>query len=163
MKKYLLLLPAMLLASLSIQAQTAKFTDLIYYASLKNSEVYDSMMQSNYFRQDYSIDVNGHEIEYFKNITGKPNTEKIEVGNYTKLYNGDVLRTVHYTSTDPQHIINMIAQAKRFGLDLKFQGADEANNIYLYDNSFYQVSIYLRRDQTSGLVEIKQKEYLGIE
>jgi hypothetical protein len=163
MKKCLFLLPVMLLVSLTIHAQTTKFTDLIYYTSLTNSEVYGSLMQSNYFRQDYSIDVNGHEIEYFKNITGKPNTEKIEVGNFTKLYNGDLLRTVHYTSTDPQHILNMIAQAKHFGLDMKFHGADEANNIYLFDNSFYQVSIYLRRDQTSGLVEIKQKEYLGIE
>jgi hypothetical protein len=57
----------------------------------------------------------------------------------------------------------MISQAKRYGLDLKFRGADPFNTIYLFDNSFYHVSIYLKRDQTSGLVEIKQKELLGLE
>lgn len=163
MKKYLFLLPVMLFAGINTNAQSTKFADLIYFTSLNNSEVHSNLLQGNSFRQDYSIDVNGHPIEYFKNITNKPNTEKIVVGNFTKLYNGTVLRTVNYTSTDPQHIVNMLAQAKRYGLEMKFQGADESNNIYLFDSSFYHVSIYLRRDQTSGLVEIKQKEYLGLE
>lgn len=151
MKKYLFFLPVMLLTSLSMYGQSTKFSDLVYFTSLTNSEVYDNLLQGNSFRQDYSTDVNGHEIEYFKSITGKPATEKIVVGNFTKLSDGAVLHTVNYTSTDPQHILNMIAQAKRFGLEMKFHGADEANNIYLLDNSFYRVSIYLRRDQTSGL------------
>lgn len=163
MKKYLYLLPVMLLASLSIHAQSIKFGDLVYFTSLDNQAVYNNLLQGDSFRQDYNIDVNGHQIEYFKNITGKPNTEKITVGNFTKLYNGTVLRTVSYTSTDPQHVINMVAQAQHYGLKKTFQGADESNNIYLFDNSFYHVSIYLRRDQTSGMVEIKQKEYLGLE
>jgi hypothetical protein len=163
MKKYLFLLPVMLLASLSMYGQSTKFSDLIHFTSLSNGEVYNNLLQGNSFRQDYSMDANGRQLEYFKNITGKPNTEKIVVGDYTKLYDGTILHTVNYTSTDPQHILSMINQAKRFGLDMKFQGADEANNIYLFDSSFYHVSIYLRRDQTSGLVEIKQKEYLGLE
>jgi|ERR1700744_3171178 len=163
MKKYLFLLPVMLLASLSMYGQSTKFSDLVYFTSLTNQDVYNTLLQSNSFRQDYAIDVNGQQIEYFKNITPKPNTEKIVVGNYTKLYNGTILHTVDYTSTDPQHIINMISQAKRYGLNMVFHGADESNNIYLFDNSFYQVSIYLRRDQTSGMVEIKQKEYLNLD
>ena len=163
MKKYLFLLPVMLLASLSMYGQSTKFSDLIYFTGLSNGEVHSTLLQGNSFRQDYSVDVNGRQLEYFKNIGTKPNTEKIMVGDFTRLYDGTVLHKVNYTSTDPQHIINMVAQAKRFGLEMKFQGADEANNIYLFDSSFYHVSIYLRRDQTSGLVEIKQKEYLGLE
>jgi hypothetical protein len=163
MKKFLFLLPAMLIASLNIHAQSTRFDDLIYFTSLSNGEVYNNLLQGNSFRQDYSMDVNGRQLEYFKNIGPKPGTEKIIVGDYTRLYNGTVLHTVNYTSTDPQNIINMISQAKRFGLELKFRGADESNNIYLFDSSFYHVSIYLRRDQTSGLVEIKQKEYLGLD
>ncbi|MDB4920455.1 hypothetical protein [Mucilaginibacter sp.] len=163
MKKYLFLLPAMLLATLNMYGQSTKFSDLIYFTSLSNGDVHNTLLQGKSFRQDYSVDVNGRQLEYFKNIGTKPNTEKIMVGDYTRLYDGTILHTVNYTSTDPQHIINMIAQAKRFGLEMKFHGADEANNIYLFDSSFYQVSIYLRRDQTSGLVEIKQKEYLGLE
>ena len=163
MKKYLFLLPVMLLASLSMYGQSTKFSDLVYFTSLKNQDVHNTLLQGSSFRQDYAIDVNGQQIEYFKNITQKPNTEKIVVGNYTKLYNGTILRTIDYTSSDPQHIINMISQAKRYGLNMVFHGADESNNIYLFDNSFYQVSIYLRRDQTSGMVEIKQKEYLNLD
>jgi hypothetical protein len=163
MKKHLFFLSVMLIASFSMYGQSTKFSDLIYFTSLSNGEVYNNLLQGNSFRQDYSVNVNGRELEYFKNMIGKPNTEKIMVGDYTRLYNGTVLHTVNYTSTDPQYIINMISQAKRFGLEMKFHGADEANNIYLFDSSFYYVSIYLRRDQTSGLVEIKQKEYLGLE
>lgn len=163
MKKYLLFLPLLLLCSLSMYGQSVKFNDLVYFTSLTNREVYDNLRQGTAFKQDFTKDVNGQEMEYFKSIGAKPNTEQINVGQYTKLYDGTVLRTVNYTSTDPQNIMNMISQAKRYGLDLKFRGLDDANNIYLYDNNFYQVSIYLRRDQTSGLVEIKQKEYLGLE
>ena len=163
MKKYLVILPLLLLCSLSMYAQSIKFGDLIYFTSLTNGEVHNNLLQANAFRQDYSMDVNGQELEYFKNINKRPNTEKIIVGSYTKLYDGTILRTVNYTSTDPQNIINMIAQAKRNGLELKFRGVDASDNIYLFDNNFYHVSIYLKRDQSSGLVEIKQKEFLGLE
>ncbi|HVW96835.1 MAG TPA: hypothetical protein VHA56_12770 [Mucilaginibacter sp.] len=162
MKRFLLLASVMLLAGLSIHAQSINFSDLVYYTTLNNAQVYNNVLQGNAFRQDYSTEVNGREIEYFKNIGANPNTEKIVVGNFTKLYDGAILRKVIYTSTNAQHIVNMIAQAKHYGLEMKFRGADESNNIYLFDNSFYHVSIYLRRDQTSGLVEIKQKEYLGL-
>jgi hypothetical protein len=163
MKKYLLFLPVMLLCSLKMYGQSIKFTDLVFLTTLTNDAVYSNLLQSNAFRQDYSENVNGLQMEYFKSIGAKPNSERIIVGRYSRLYNGTVLRTLDYTSTDPQNILNMLSQAKRYGLELKFRGVDNSNNIYIYDNSFYQVSIYLRRDQTSGLVEIKQKEYLGFD
>ncbi len=56
----------------------------------------------------------------------------------------------------------MVSQAKYAGLDMIFQGSDDVNNIYLFSNNLYQVSIYLRHDQKSGMVEIKQKEFLNI-
>jgi hypothetical protein len=163
MKKYLFLLPCLLLSALSMRAQNIKFNDLVYFTSLTNRQVFDNLLQGNAFRQESTTDVNGHDIEVFKSMGPKPDLEKIIVGNFVKLYDGTVLRTVNYTSTKPQNIINMIGQAKRYGLELKFRGADDANNIYLFDSNFYHVSIYLRRDQTSGLIEIKQKEYLGLE
>jgi len=163
MKKYLFFLPALLFYSVNMYGQSVKFSDLMYYTNLTNGEVFNTLKQGNAFRQEYTEDVNGQEMEHFKNINRNPNSEKIVVGLYTKLYDGTLLRTVDYTSTDPQNIINMVSQAKRNGLDLKFRGADASNTIYLFDNNFYRVSIYLRHDQTSGLVEIKQKEFLGLE
>jgi len=163
MKKYLFFLPFLLFCSLNMRGQSVKFGDLIYYTNLTNGEVYNALLQGNAFRQDYTGVVNGQELEYFKNINNKPNSERIIVGNFTKLYDGTILRTVDYTSTDPKNIINMVSQAKRNGLDLKFRGADASSSIYLFDNNFYHVSIYLKHDQSSGLVEIKQKEFLGLE
>ncbi len=163
MKKNLILLILLLLSCASMYGQSVKFNDLVYYASLTNRQVYDNLKQGSAFKQDYTMDVNGQELEYFKNRGPKPNTETINVGSFTKLFDGTILRTVNYTSTDAQNVINMVSQAKRYGLELKFRGADATNNIYLFDSNFYHVSIYLRRDQASGLVEIKQKEYLGLE
>ena len=163
MKKYLLFLPCLLLSALSMQGQSVKFNDLVYYTGLDNGQVFNTIIQGNAFKQEFTITQNGQDIETFKNVGTKPNTEKIVVGKYVKLYDGTLLRTVTYNSTIPQNIINMIGQARRYGLTLKFRGADDDNNIYLFDNDFYHVSIYLRRDQKSGLVEIKQKEYLGLQ
>ena len=164
MKKYLLPLLSMLLGSVPMYGQSITFSNLVYFSNLSNDGVYENLVQGNSFRQDYTVDVNGHQIEYFKNIGARPNTEKIAVGNFVKMYDGSILRTVTYTTTNPQYIINMVAQAKNYGLELKFRGVDNTNNIYLYDNDYYHVSIYLKRDQTSGgMVEIKQRELFGTE
>jgi hypothetical protein len=163
MKKYLFILPLLTLCSLSISAQSIKFSDLVYFTSLTNRQIYDNLVQGVAFRQNFSEDVYGQEIEHFKSINNKNASETIVVGKYSKLYNGTVLRTINYTSSNAQDILNMLVQAKRYGLELKFRGADNNNNIYLFDNNFYHVSIFLSRDQKSGFVEIKQKEYLGLE
>jgi hypothetical protein len=162
-KKRLFLLPLMLLCCTTLQAQSIKFSDLLPLAAMNNDGVYGTLKQSGAFKQDYSENVDGYDMEYFKNAGTKPNTERIEVGAYTKLYNGTILHTLHYTSTEVQNLLSMISQAKRYGLELQFRGADDVNNIYLFSNNFYMVSIYIRRDQTSGLVEIKQQEYLDID
>jgi hypothetical protein len=162
LKKYLFLLPMILLGSLTC-AQSVKFNDLVYFTKLNNQQIYNSLREGKAFRQDYIMNVNGRELAYFKNIGAKPNSEKIEVGNFNKLPDGTLLRIVSYTSTQSENIIAMINQAKRYGLDLQFHGKDASNDIYLYDNDFYHVSIYFRRDQSSGYVEIKQKEYLGLD
>ncbi|MDF2432317.1 MAG: hypothetical protein JWP44_1948 [Mucilaginibacter sp.] len=163
MKKCLYLLSITFFCCSIGYCQSIKFSDLVYLTSLNNRQVFDNLMQGKIFRQDYTANVNGQEITYFKSIGPKANSEKINVGGYTKLFNGATLKTVYYSSNDPLNIFNMISQVKRYGLELKFRGEDAANNIYLYDNNFYHVSIYLKRDQTAGLVEIKQKEYLGME
>jgi|HubBroStandDraft_5_1064220.scaffolds.fasta_scaffold289907_2 hypothetical protein len=162
-KKYLFILSFMLFGSAMVHAQSIKFGDLVYLATLNNDAAYSTLKQAGAFKQDYSENINGYDMEFFKNGGAKPNTERITTGAYTKLYNGTILRTLDYTSTDVQNLLNMISQAKRYGMEMQFRGEDEVNNIYLFSNSFYFVSIYVRRDQTSGLVEIKQKEYMDVD
>jgi len=164
MKKHLLLLPLLLFGSSRMYGQSIKFDQLVYLATLNNDAVASTLKQGNAFKQDYSQEINGQQIEYFKNIGQKPNSERIATGSFTKLYDGTVLRTVEYSSTDVQNIVDMIAQARKYdGLTQQFYGNDDKNNIYLYDNSFYMVSIYQSLDRKSGRVVIKQKESLGFE
>lgn len=164
MKKSLLL-PPLLLSALFAGAQSLKLSDLIYMTPMDNNAVYATLKSGDVFKQDYSENVNGYPMEYFrKKDASNPNEERIASGMYTRLYDGTVLRTLDYSSTNVQYILNMVSQAKYFeGMQLVFQGADETNNIYLFNSNYYQVSIYVRRDQASGLVEIKQKDFVDVD
>jgi hypothetical protein len=162
MKKYLFLLPLMLVCT-AMYGQSIKFGDLLSLATMDNNGVYQTLHYGTAFKQDYSQDVDGYPMEYFKKIGAKPDFERIAVGMYTKLYNGTILRTLDYTSTDVQIVLNLVSQAKRYGMDQTFVGADATYNIYLFNNSFFAVNIYIRRDQTGGLIEIKQKEYVQVD
>ena len=163
MKKILFFLPLLLLGSMIAKGQSIKFDDLVYMAPMSNDGVYANLKQGSAFKQDYSEQVDGYSMEYFKRANAKPDQERIISGKYTQLANGTVLRTLDYTSTEVQNILNMVSAAKYAGMDMIFEGADDVNNIYLFSSNLYQVSIYVRHDQTSGLVEIKQKEILNID
>ena len=162
-RRYSFLLALMLLSNVVLRAQSIKFSDLTNIATLNNDNAYATLKQFGTFKQEYSQNVDGYDMEYFKNANGKPNTERIATGRYTKLYNGTILRTLTYTSTDVQNVLNMVSQAKYYGMEMQFNGEDHVNNIYLFSNSFFFVRIYIRRDQASGLVEIKQRDYLDID
>lgn len=165
MKKYIFLFSLLFLAAgTTAFGQSIKFKELVYLTGLNNNIVYHTLRGSDAFKQDYSENINGRDMEYFKNRPAAGiDTERIAVGAYTRLYNGDTLRTLDYTSTNRQYILNMISQAKHSGMNLLFRGADEINNIYQFDDSFYSVSITFPIDASKplpGRVEIKQKEYL---
>lgn len=162
MKKILVLLP-LLIAAFAAGAQSVKLSDLVYMTPMNNDEVYATLKGGGAFKQEYSEQVNGYPMEYFTQVAGKPDQERIATGRYTRLYDGTVLRTLDYTSTNVQNVLNMVSQAKYSGMTMIFEGADETNNIYLFSSNFYQVSIFVRRDQSAGEVEVKQKEYLNID
>ncbi len=162
MKKTLFFLPLLLLSSFIANAQSIRFNDLVYMTPMNNESIYATLKQGSAFKQDYTQDIDGYPMEFFKRANAKPDQERIIAGRYTKLYNGTILRTLDYTSTDIQNILTMVSQARYSGMTSLFEGADETNNIYLFNNNLYQVSIYIRRDQTSGLVEIKQQEALNL-
>src|ERR1700710_1934954 len=80
MKKYLFFLPALLFCSINMYGQSVKFSDLVYYTNLTNGEVHNTLLDGSAFKQDYTEDINGQKLEFFKNIKSKPNSEKIIVG-----------------------------------------------------------------------------------
>jgi hypothetical protein len=55
----------------------------------------------------------------------------------------------------------MISQAKRSKLTMKFQGVDHDNNIFIFDNEFYRVEMYISTTNNKGMVKVNQKEFIG--
>ena len=66
MKKILFFLPLLLLGSIIAKGQSIKFSDLVYITPMSNDAVYATLKQGSTFKQDYSEDVDGYPMEYFK-------------------------------------------------------------------------------------------------
>src|ERR1700753_3307151 len=113
MKKILISL-SLLLTGLVAGAQSIKFGDLLYITPMTNDDAYATLRSGGVFKQDYSEQVDGYPMEYFRRNGAKPDQERIATGRFTRLYNGTVLRTLDYTSTDIQGILNLVSQARYY-------------------------------------------------
>jgi len=102
--------------------------------------------------------VNGFVVKHYQAFGKTSKAETVLTGKGFKVASGVVLYTVSYVTSDPQNIINLINQTKNVGLKLTFQGADQTNNIYIYDNYLYHVTFKLSFNQTVGSIDITQKE-----
>jgi hypothetical protein len=163
MKKYLkaLLLIAIVCAGTRSYGQSISFFDLTNLTNLTDGQAHTYLSLGGVFKQDYIQEINGKKIEYFKSKSVRVAPQTISIGQNEIQANGTILRTVYYTTRDPQHIVNLIAQAKRSKLIMKFQGQDQSNNIYKFDNEFYNITMLISTDNNRGSVEVKQKEFIG--
>ncbi len=103
----------------------------------------------------------GKKIEHFRSINPNVSEQTISIGVNTVLSSGVILRSVTYTTRNPQHVLNLIAQAKSGRLTMKFQGSDIDNNIYVFDNDFYHVKMYISTSENKGSVVIEQKDFIS--
>lgn len=160
MKKYLLIA---LLFSLCVSTygQSISFFDLTNLTNLSDGQAHTYLTLSKVFKHQYLETVDSKKIEHFKSVSPKVKEQTITIGVSSILRNGTVLRTITYTTLDPQYVVNMIGQAKRAGLTLKFQGVDNDNNIFVFDNEFYRVDMYISTTDNKGMVKINQKEFVG--
>ena len=142
-------------------AQSISFFNLTNLTNLTDGQAHTYLSLGGIFKQDYVQQMNGKKIEYFKSKSPKVAPQTIMIGENEIQANGTILRTVRYTTQDPQHIVNLIAQAKRAKLVMKFQGQDQANNIYKFDNEFYNITMLISTNNNKGSVEVKQKEFIG--
>lgn len=161
MRKYLTIV-FVLACSAGSYAQSISFKELVNFSNRSNEDVYDYLMDGRVFKEEYIEEVNGQKLDRFKATTPQ-RAETIVVGKYSKAGNGSILRTVDYTSTERQDIINMIAQAKHAGFQQILFGSDPYNNIYLFDNQFFRITITLGLAKNIGTVQVKQVEYIGEE
>ncbi|MBK0377743.1 hypothetical protein [Mucilaginibacter segetis] len=160
MKRYLLLL-LFFSVGVSTYAQSISFFELTNLTNLSQGEAHTYLTLGKVFKQQYIQEVDGQKIEHFRTVDPKQKEQTVVIGESNKLSNGTVLRTVVYTTRDPQHVVNMISDAKRNNLKMSFQGQDADNNIYMFENDFYHVAMYISTTENKGSVEIKQKEFVG--
>lgn len=143
------------------RAQSISFFDLTNLSNLSNGEAHTYLVLGKVFKQQYLQEIRGNKIERFRSIVPNVKEQTVTIGDNIPLPDGKFLRRVSYTTQDPQHIVNLIAQAKRSRMVMKFQGTDASNNIYVFDNDFYHITMLISTTERKGSVEIKQKEFTG--
>lgn len=160
MKRFLILTFLVALC-LGTQAQSISFFDLTNLTNLTDGQAHTYLSLGNVFKHQYLEEKDGNKIEHFRSKSTVEKEQTITIGENTRFSNGTVLRTVTYNTTDPQHIVNLIAQARRSKLVMKFQGQDRFNNIYRFDNEFYAITMTISTTENKGQVVVKQKEFIG--
>jgi hypothetical protein len=156
MKKYLLIL-IIFGSCIKTYGQSISLLDLANLTSLKSNQVDDYFINGRIFKLQYGEQVNDFLVKHYQVISKTNKQETVLTGTGFKTSSGAILYTVSYVTNDPQNIINLINQTKSVALKLTFQGADETNNIYIYDSFLYHVVFRLTFNQTSGTVDITQK------
>jgi hypothetical protein len=157
MKRYLFAL-FLFFCCAHTHAQRINLLELTNLTSLTSAQIDNYFTSAKIFKLQYGEEVNGFVLKHYQ-TNGKTNkVETVITGSGYKTASGAILYTVSYITTDPRNIINMVDQTKKINLKLGFQGADPANNIYIYDNFLYHVVIKLNFNQTVGTVDITQKQ-----
>lgn len=160
MKKALLILLLFCLR-MSANAQSITFYDLTNLTNLTDGQAHTYLVLGRIFKHQYIEEKDGMTIEHFRSLNPSLAEQTVTIGVSKTLSNGTTLRTITYTSRSPQHILNLIAQARSGHLTMKFQGSDADNNIYVFDNDFYHVKMYISTTENKGSVVIDQKEFVG--
>jgi hypothetical protein len=160
MKRYCLILLVLCCFS-NARAQSISFFDLTNLTNLSDGQAHTYLTLGNVFKHQYLEEIDGKKIEHFRSKSNKVKEQSITIGENTKLSNGTILRTVTYDTRDPQHIVNLIAQARRAKMIMKFQGQDAYNNIYKFDNEFYLITMTISTTENKGSVVVTQKEFVG--
>jgi len=156
--KRLILAIAILLSCFAGRAQSIGLIDLNNLTSLKSEQIDDYFTAGKIFKLQVGEEQDGVVIKHWLVMNPKAGkTEIVFTGKGFKTAAGDILHNASYQTNDPQNIYNLINQTKGAGLKLTFQGADNKDNIYIYDSFLYHVVFKLSFDQTVGTVDITQK------
>jgi len=156
--KKLLLIALFYFCSTTVYSQSIGLLDLTNLTSLKSEQVDDYFVARKVFRLQFGEEVNGFMVKHYQTNSKTSKQETVLTGGGFKAASDLILYSVSYVTSDPQNIINLINQTKNIGLKLTLQGADQSNNIYIYDNDLYHVVFKLKINQTAGTVDITQKQ-----
>jgi hypothetical protein len=159
MKKLLVMLVLCLSAVIS-HAQSVSMSDLTNLATINMTDANYFLTSGKPFKQEYSQEVNGLTLRHYVGTTAASKCESVIMGDGIKTSTPLVLHVVTYTSTNTKYLLELIGQAKSAELKKNFQGVDQFNNIYIFDNFLYTVHVYIKTDNSEGTVKVEQKYYV---
>lgn len=160
MKKALIIL-LLFFCGITAHGQSLSMGDLTNLATFNMDNANNFLVIGKPFKQQYIQDVNGLTIHHYQGITPASKTEIVTVGDGFVTASGTLLHKVTYTTTQMKYILNLINQAKKGNLNRNFMGTDQYNHIYVYANTLYTVRIFVKNDESSGTVEVKQNDFVN--
>ena len=144
--------------SASAGAQSINLLNLMNLSSLNNKQAADDLAARKAFKLDFGQEIDGFVVEGYISNAPRNKLETIIVGRGFKLASGGVLHTVSYISANAQDVINLMGQVKSANLKQTFRGADEKDNIYIFDSFLYHMVVRMNFDGTRSIVEVSQKQ-----
>ena len=159
MKKLLVVL-GLCLGTMAARAQSVSMSDLTNLATINMTDANQFLTSGKPFKQDYTEVLNGLNLRHYVGTTPASTCESVMMGDGIKTSTSLVLHVVTYTCTNTKYLLQLIGQARSAELKENFQGADEFNNIYIFDNFLYTVHVFIRRDNSAGIIKVEQKYYV---
>ncbi len=152
---------ALCLGGLSAHTQSISMSDLTNLATINLTDGNNFLTSGKPFRQEYTEQSpNGFILHHYIGITAASKPETVIIGDGVKTKSDKVLHTVIYKSTNTKYLLTLIGEAQTAELKKNFQGVDQYNNIYIFDNFLYSVHVFIRTDNSGGFVKVEQKDFV---
>jgi hypothetical protein len=142
----------------SAGAQSISLLNLTNLTSLNSKQAADDFAARKTFKLQSGVEIAGFLVESYQTLAPRNKLETVVVGKGFKLASGGILHTVSYVSADPQNVINLMGQSKSINVKQTFHGADQFDNIYIFDSFLYHMLVRMSFDGTRSTVDISQKQ-----
>jgi len=142
----------------SAGAQSISLLNLTNLTGLNNKQIADDIAARKVFKLQSGEEVGGFLVETYQSAAPRNKLESLVVGKGFKLASGGVLHTVTYLSANPQDVINLMGQVRSINVKQNFHGADQYDNIYIFDSFLYRMLVRMSFDGTRSTIDISQKQ-----
>lgn len=157
MKKYIFSI-VLFFFSVNAFAQSVTFVELSDLLILSPKQVYDILTSGKRYKLISNDVVNGQSVQRYQSPPTALKGEFILTGGNEVSQKGVALQIVSYGTQEQQYMLNLIKQMERFNYKLSFKGADADRKIFIYENAYSSVTVYLNLNSPASNMDIRQKE-----
>ena len=159
--KKLLVIMVLCLGVMGANAQSISMSDLTNLSTINLTDGNNFLTSGKPFKQEYTEQSpDGFLLHHYAGTTPASMPESVIIGDGNKTKSDRVLHTVIYKSTNTKYLLTLVGEAQSAELKKNFQGADQFNNIYIFDNFLYSVHVFIKTDNTGGFVKVEQKDFV---